>query len=144
MLSQTAEHALRAVLFLARVPDGRPVPADVIARALDAPANYLSKTLHLLAKAGVVEGVRGPSGGFRLVVPAAQLTVARVAEVFDDRESRRVCLLGGGTCDPAAPCDAHVKWLAVTQATREPLSTTTIADLLEGVEVRTLLLKRVV
>jgi Rrf2 family transcriptional regulator, iron-sulfur cluster assembly transcription factor len=143
MLSQTAEYALRATLFLARVPDGRPVAAEAIAKALGAPPNYLSKTLHALAKAGLVEGVRGPNGGFRLVVPAAELTVAQVVETFDERDARPMCLLGGRRCNTDDPCDAHVRWLAITRATREPLSTTTIADLLQDVDVRQLL-RRVV
>jgi Rrf2 family transcriptional regulator, iron-sulfur cluster assembly transcription factor len=130
MLSQTAEYALRAALYLARCVDRRPVTAETIARAVGAPANYMSKTLHTLAKAGIVEGVRGPNGGFRLVPPPTQLTVAQVVETFDERSQRPACLLGGRDCDPDNPCEAHFRWLGVTRAMHEPLSSTTVADLL--------------
>jgi Rrf2 family transcriptional regulator, iron-sulfur cluster assembly transcription factor len=135
MLSQTAEYALRAALYLARCADGRPVTAETIATALGAPANYLSKTLHALAKAGIVEGVRGPHGGFRLVPAPSELTVARVVETFDERVVQPACLLGGGACDPAAPCEAHFRWLGVTRAMHEPLTSTTVADLLQDVRM---------
>lgn len=130
MLSQTAEYALRATLFLARAAPGRTVTADTIARALGAPANYLSKTLHALAKTGIVEGVRGPSGGFRLMVAPANLTVARVIEAFDEPAPHPVCMVGGRACDAAQPCQVHAHWLAVTEAMRQPLRATTLADLL--------------
>jgi Rrf2 family transcriptional regulator, iron-sulfur cluster assembly transcription factor len=135
MLSQTAEYALRATLYLARCADRRPVTADTIARAVGAPANYMSKTLHALAKAGIVEGMRGPNGGFRLVLPPTQLTVARVVETFDEREQRPSCLLGGRDCNPDDPCEAHFRWLRITRAMHEPLSSTTVADLLLDVKM---------
>jgi Rrf2 family transcriptional regulator, iron-sulfur cluster assembly transcription factor len=128
MLSQTAEYALRAVLYLARAD--RPVAADQIAEALGAPRNYLSKTLHALAKAGIVKGLRGPNGGFRLAVPAQDLTLARVIDAFDGAEKTSMCLLGGVPCSGATPCDAHHRWSAIAQSARGPLATTTVAELL--------------
>lgn len=130
MLSRTADHALRAVLFLAQREGEGPVPAARIAEALGAPANYMSKTLQSLARTGVVEGLRGPTGGFRLSVPAAELTVMRVVEAFDEQERRSRCLLGDRPCDDDAPCAAHVSWTAIVAASRGPLLRTTVADLL--------------
>jgi Rrf2 family protein len=130
MLSQTAEYALRAALYLARQPDGRPVTADTIAQALGAPANYMAKTLNALARAGILIGLRGPTGGFRLVRDPALLTVAEIAGTFDEAVARPMCLLGGRPCNSASPCEAHERWTAVTDAMREPLHTTTVADLL--------------
>lgn len=132
MISRTAEHALRAVLYLARHADSGPVSVDVIAEALGAPRNYLSKTLHQLAKQRLVASQRGPNGGFWLAVPADRLTVARLVEAFDEPRAGSRCLLGERPCDPDAPCAAHERWTAVTAATRTPLARTTIADLLGG------------
>lgn len=129
-LSQTAEHALRAVLYLAQSDTPVPVPAAVIAAALGAPANYLSKTLHALARAGIVEGTRGPGGGFTLAVSCHELTVARIVGFFGDGGTSGVCLLGGRPCDHADPCEAHERWTAVLEASGAPLRNTTIADLL--------------
>lgn len=130
-LSQTAEYALRAVLYLAQKTDVR-VTAEEIARALGAPANYMSKTLHQLARDGVVEGARGRTGGFRLALPAETLTVARVAETFSAAPTRPICLLGDRPCNARRPCKAHQRWTAVSRAMHAPLETTTIADLLEA------------
>lgn len=133
MLSQTAEYALRAALYLAREPNRRPITADTIARALGAPPNYMSKTLNTLAKAGILAGMRGPTGGFMLVRDPARLTVAEVIGTFDEPTARPMCLLGGRPCNAEHPCQAHVRWVAVTAAMREPLTSTTVADLLTDV-----------
>jgi Rrf2 family protein len=130
MLSRTSEHAIRAVLYLAGRRGEGPVPVDAIAEALDAPRNYLSKTLYALAKAGVVDSVRGVRGGFTLAVPPEALAVADVVAVFDAPRDSGMCLLGGRPCDHRAPCDAHDRWVAMSDAARAPLDTTTIADLL--------------
>ena len=133
MLSQTAEYALRAALFLARDQNRRPIPAETIARALGAPANYMSKTLNALAKAGIVNGMRGPTGGFMLVRDPAELTVAEVVGTFDEPPARPMCLLGGRPCNAQNPCQAHMRWTAVTAAMRAPLTATTVANLLTDV-----------
>lgn len=130
MVSRTSEHALRAILYLAQHVGQGPVRAESIAEALGAPRNYLSKTLHQLAKQGLVHGTRGPHGGFVLAVPAAELSVARVVASFEDEGPAPMCLLGGRRCDAAAPCTAHRRWTAIQHAARRPLHSTTIADLL--------------
>ncbi|HEX6135431.1 MAG TPA: Rrf2 family transcriptional regulator [Longimicrobiales bacterium] len=133
MLSQTAEYALRAVLYLARGPKRKAIPADAIARALGAPANYLAKTLNVMARAGIVAGLRGPTGGFVLLRDPAELTIAEVIGTFDEPVAEPMCLLGGRPCDPTQPCEAHRHWTGVLAAMRAPLTATTVADLLSNV-----------
>lgn len=131
MLNQTAEHALRAILFLARTDGNEAVPAERIAEALGAPGNYLGKTLNTLAKRGLLASARGPAGGFRLLRDADELTVAEVVAAVSDgpRQSTR-CLLGNQPCHAETPCAAHVRWSAVREELWWPLRRTTIADLL--------------
>lgn len=131
MLSQTAEYALRAVLTLAAQPEGRPLGAGRLAAFLDIPKNYLSKTLHQLARAGVLESNRGKLGGFRLARPANQITLLEVVALFDDLTGRRICLLGRPVCSDQTPCAAHRRWKAVTERTATFFRETTVADLMK-------------
>jgi Rrf2 family protein len=130
MLSITADHALRAVLLLARIPADHAIRADTVAEAIGAPRNYLAKTLNALAKAGIVRSARGPFGGFSLAIPAADLTVAQVTQIFDARPRTGVCLLGKRACDSASPCTAHNTWTAITESALSAIERTTIAELL--------------
>ena len=129
MISRTAEYALRAVIYLARVEDRRPVPVDDIAEALGAPRNYLSKTLYELVRVGVLRSLRGPTGGFSLAADPETLTVAELVDVFDESRTSGMCLLGGRLCDSGSPCEAHQVWSRTLETARAPLERTTIAQL---------------
>jgi Rrf2 family iron-sulfur cluster assembly transcriptional regulator len=133
MLSQTSEHAIRAVLYLAQQAPGEPVPADRMARALGAPGNYLGKTLQLLARRGLLASTRGPAGGFRLLRDPGEIALTDVVAAVDDGpRPRAACLLGNRPCRSSAPCAAHAAWSAVQADLWAPLRRTTIADLLES------------
>jgi Rrf2 family transcriptional regulator, iron-sulfur cluster assembly transcription factor len=130
MLSQTSEHALRAVLYLAQQARGERVSADAMARALDAPANYLSKILNALAKQGVLGSVRGPGGGFWLQVDPRTLSVASLVRIFDEPKKKTMCLLGGRPCTDERPCSVHFRWKELAAESARPLERTFLADLL--------------
>jgi len=130
MISATAEHAVRAVLLLARHDGPKTLSADVIASELGAPRNYLAKTLNALAKAGVVRSARGAAGGFSLAVPAGELTLARVIAPFDDANRSPVCLLRNMACDAEHLCAVHERWTAMVGHAATQFAQTTIADLL--------------
>ena len=134
MLSQTAEHALRAVLYLAQHGREAPVPTDRVAAALGAPRNYLGKTLNALAGAGLVEGVRGPCGGYRLLVDPETTSVAEIIQTVEEPTRRTVCLLGDRPCVETNPCQAHATWCALGEQTDALLSGTTLATLLGPAE----------
>jgi Rrf2 family protein len=133
MLSATADHALRAILVLARSERRAMMRAEEIAAATGAPQNYMAKTLNALAKAGIVRSTRGPAGGFALAVAPARLTLASIIDLFDAPRARSRCMLGNGPCNPRNPCAAHHRWTAIVEARRVPLTATTIADLLAGI-----------
>jgi Rrf2 family protein len=130
VLSQTADYALRATLYLARHHGGGRVCADEVADATGVPRSYLNKILNTLVRAGLASSTRGPTGGFTLTVAPDELPVARVVDCFDATESRGQCLMAARPCNPAEPCVAHRRWSALHSARRAPLLDTTIADLL--------------
>jgi len=133
MLTRTAEHALRALLYLAQQPEGMLVPASRIAEAIGAPANYLAKTLQGLAGAGLVRGTRGRVGGYALAVPAKSITVGQVIAAFDSTPEADRCLLGDRACSGAKPCAAHLRWQHARWAALQAMRSLRIQDLLAGV-----------
>ena len=129
ILSQTAVYALKAVMYLSETTKDDPVRVDDIAEALDVPRNYLSKILHVLGRAGLLQSTRGPHGGFRLAKPAAELLLTDVIGHFDDVTETSGCLLGRERCSDSDPCAAHSRWKDVSTAVRSFLSETSIEDL---------------
>lgn len=130
MLSQTAEYALRGVLYLAELPKDSLTPVGTVADALQVPRNYLSKILYELTRRGILSSLRGPHGGFALARDPARLTLAEVVEPFDPFEDR--CLLMRRQCSETDPCLAHTQWKDVAGQVRCFFRQTTVADLLES------------
>lgn len=130
MLNRTADHALRAVLFVAQRAGQRSCSSGEIAAALDLPRNYLGKVLYALTGAGVLSSVRGPRGGFRIAQRADVITVADVAAPFQRTTPRHRCLQANRPCDVENPCTAHVVWQATADHINDLFRATTIAQLL--------------
>jgi len=82
MISQTAEYALRAVVFLAQHSD-RSFPSREIATATKVPPGYMSKVLQQLARADIVKSQRGVRGGFALARSPRDLTMLDVLAATD-------------------------------------------------------------
>jgi len=132
MLSQTAEYALRTVLYLADRGEERLIGAEELAETLGVPRNYLSKTLHRLSRERILASARGKGGGFRLARDPRRLTLLQVVEPFDAISAERRCLLGRPACDDRHPCPAHHRWKAVSTQVAEFFRKTTVAELIAG------------
>src|SRR5687767_13099605 len=128
-LPRTAEYALRAVSYIAEHQDQGPVPVSEIAKALSAPQNYLSKTLHRLGALGVLESVRGVQGGYRLGPAPERCRLSSIVEPFL-AESEHHCIMGHVRCSGEVPCGAHRRWMGVLDTARSFFSELTMADLL--------------
>jgi len=130
MLSGTGQYALRAVLYLAGETSETPTPAAEIAAELEIPDNYLSKILHKLSRAGILDSTRGKNGGFQLAIPPEDLTLLEVVGPFDRIDGSPICLLGRPECSDVEPCRAHRRWKEVALEVAEFFQSTTAADLL--------------
>lgn len=130
MLSTTAEYGLRALLSLAQEgPDKATLGRDLATRS-GVPANYLSKILLELKKAGLVQAVRGTGGGYRLGKPAGEIRLMDVVELIDGEAARPGCFLAGGnSCSDIDPCLAHDRWAAVKDHYVAFLESTTLEDI---------------
>jgi Rrf2 family protein len=81
-LQKNTLFALYSVLESASQP-ARQLSAGEIARKYGISPHHLAKVLHTLARAGVVESVRGVGGGYRFAGNARRLTLMDVIELFE-------------------------------------------------------------
>lgn len=82
MISQTAEYALRAMVYLAQYPE-RAHTNRQIARVIRVPTGYLAKVLQSLSRAGLITSRRGLGGGFALAKPANEITIYEIVQAVD-------------------------------------------------------------
>jgi Rrf2 family protein len=86
-LAKSSRYALLAALEMAAAGD-RPVTAADVARRHGAPEAVVAKVLQRLVRAGIVVGMRGSSGGYRLAKSPSSVTVLDILAVFDDALGR--------------------------------------------------------
>lgn len=130
MVSSTIEYALRALSTLAERPAGQLQQGNELAADCDIPANYMSKILWTLGKAGIVEAVRGVGGGYRLARPARDIRLKAVFTALDGGDCQPHCLVNRQVaCRDERPCSAHHAWRAVHRAYLDFLETMTLADI---------------
>lgn len=130
LLSQTSRYALGATAYMAeRHEEDRAVPVGEIADAIGVPRNYLSKTLHQLARQGVLTSERGPKGGFRLARNPAHVRLFDVVGPLDPSFAEHGCLLGLPSCSDANPCAAYERWRDLADHMSHFLESTHLIDL---------------
>ena len=130
MLSVTAQHAVRALVELASVPEGDALGGRDLARRASIPQNYLAKILRTLGSAGLVDAARGTGGGYRLSRSPASVHLADIVGLFDPARSATDCLLDNAhPCSDASACAAHKDWRRVKDAYVRFLERTTLAKL---------------
>ncbi len=111
ILSPPTQHALRALIYLARHGDGALVHSRSIASAEAIPGAFLAKILHRLRARGLLRSVMGPGGGYALARSARDITVYDIVAAFDDaQELGRTCLLGLAECSDQDACALHTRW----------------------------------
>ena len=128
LLSDAAEYALRAVVWLAQQP-GDTFKLREIAEGTRATPGYLIKVLQSLARAGVLSAQRGINGGFTLIRDARELSVLDLIDAVDPIERIRACplgLTGHGTC----LCPMHQRIDDAIAAIERSFGDSVIADLL--------------
>jgi Rrf2 family protein len=129
IISQTAQYALQALVYLSRHDEDGPVLGQEIAERVGIPQNYLSKIMHTLGRVGLVEAKRGKSGGYVVSGDPDDIAIRAVFAAFDDIGAMDRCFLGRPECTDEDPCAAHEQWKPIAEALRHFLDDTTVGDL---------------
>ena len=84
-ISSKARYAIQAMFQLALNEGSRPVTLAEITREQEISSSYLEQLLGQLRNAGLVEGLRGPGGGYRLSRPMNMITIAEILLAVDEK-----------------------------------------------------------
>lgn len=128
------EWALHCCHTLSEIPPGATLTLAQLAELHAASGPYLAKHLQALSRAGVVEAVTGPNGGYRLARPAAETSLLDVVEAIEGRGGTFRCIeirqRGPIAAPPSAyrlPCAIAEAMDAADAAWRRELASRTIA-----------------
>jgi Rrf2 family protein len=132
-LTRGADYAIRAMIHIASLPDGRCAMRREIARVQRIPSDFVAKLLQSLVRAGLLRSVRGTNGGFCLARPRDEIDLLSIVEAIEGPLAVVACAPESGDCDHAAFCPADKVWREVQRQ---------IAGVLEGATLESLVSAR--
>jgi Rrf2 family protein len=133
MFSKACEYSIRASIFIAgKSMDGQRTNLKEIAEAIDSPVAYTAKLLQQLVHAGVIDSVKGVSGGFE--IPKNKIGKLKLCHIVD--------AMGLPHCSEKNPCPVHDHFKSIRQDLKNMLEKTDLKELTEEVKDGKALLKR--
>lgn len=133
-VSAKSDYALRALIEITRrcTDSTQVVAAEEISKAQNIPHGFLQGILADLRKAGLVASQRGQSGGWRMAVEPAEVTIADVMRAVDGP----IVSISGTRPESVQYNEQAVVlqrvWIAARASLRDVLEHTTIAHLASG------------
>jgi Rrf2 family protein len=133
------EYGLRCLLKLAQEPAGSALTIPEIAAAEGLSSPYVAKLLAIMRQGGLLDSVRGRSGGYRLARSPADITLGAVMLVLGERlfDEPGFCQKHPGTesdgpCVHLGDCTLRALWHTLEHWMRRALDRISLADLLQS------------
>lgn len=112
-LSTKGRYGVTSMMDLAIHDNAGPVTLADISQCQGISLSYLEQLFAKLRKAGLVEGVRGPGGGYKLSRPADQISIAEILTAVDERVDVTRCNKEGN-CQEGEQCLTHELWVELS------------------------------
>ncbi len=136
LISTRGRYALRVLIDMAEHQNDGFVPLKEIAERQEISEKYLESIVKDLVKPGIVRGLRGKGGGYRLDRDPGQVPVREILELMEG-ELVPVACLGEGRepCPRMAGCRTLPMWKGLHEVIVEYLDRFTLEDLMQRGEV---------
>jgi Rrf2 family protein len=135
LISTKGRYALRVMTDMAEHQLDGYVPLKEIAERQEISEKYLESIVKSLVKEGVLIGLRGKGGGYRLSKSPDQFTVGSILRLTEGSLVPVACLEKNATpCTRAASCRTLSMWSGLNKTIYDYLESYTIADLMRADE----------
>ena len=133
MISTKGRYALRVMLDLAAQPEGEYISLKTICERQDVSMKYLEAIVSTLNKAGLLDSLRGKSGGYRLARKPEEYNLYTILNLADGSLAPVSCLEDGcGDCIREGHCPTRPLWDELYTVIKEFLESKTLADLMKS------------
>ncbi|MFQ5994428.1 MAG: Fe-S cluster assembly transcription factor [Acidiferrobacterales bacterium] len=129
-LSTKGRYAVTAMIDLALHDKVGPVALTDIAETQQISVSYLEQLFARLRRKGLVEGMRGPGGGYRLARAAGRITIAEIIEAVDEQIDMTRCR-GKENCQDGEKCLTHELWADLSKQLYEFLDGITLGQMVQ-------------
>lgn len=134
LFSRPCEYALRAVIYLARKPEGEMTSAKELTLKLDVPYHFISKILQDLTYKHLVYSLKGPTGGFALARSPHGILFQEIVEAIDGNDYKTQCVMGLPECGGKNICAVHHKWALIKDSIHDMLVSKTVFEMANETE----------
>ena len=129
-ITKLTDYATVVLTVLATRP-GEVLSATDLAEHSGLEATTVSKLLKPLAQAGLVEGLRGAHGGYRLSRDAGQISLIEIVEAMEGPLAMTECSQAESHCGIAHHCGARANWRLINDVVADALRGFTLQQMLQ-------------
>lgn len=124
---KTAQTAVSALSLLAEIYDSgkTKLSSAQIAEKRNLPQPVVAKVLTIVSSLGLVDGSRGPGGGYWLKKQPSEISLLDIVEEFERQDAGIMCPFGPNWCGHGAPCPMHdslmqhdTQWMSYLRETK--------------------------
>jgi len=135
-LTTKGRYAVTAMLDLALHSGDGPISLADISDRQGISLSYLEQLFAKLRKSHLVSSVRGPGGGYLLIKPSEQISVAAVIDAVNESVDATGCN-SKANCQSGETCLTHHLWTDLSKQIHDFLSDISLADLVMRKDVQT-------
>lgn len=130
LISTRGRYALRVMIDLAENQGDGYIPLKEVAKRQEISEKYVEGVLKILVKNGLLDGLRGKNGGYRLAKAPEEYKVSDILWLTEEELSPVACLAKGAKpCHRAPECRTLPLWQGLNKVIMDYLNHTTLADL---------------
>jgi Rrf2 family iron-sulfur cluster assembly transcriptional regulator len=122
-------YGVRMVVTLAQ--KGEVMSTAGLAKEMVVSPLYLRQLAPVLERAGIIEGFRGASGGYRLKVRPGDITLFEIIQAFDEDFSLLDCIKSTNSCPRSSDCTTRYLWKDLSDVLKKTLQDMTLKQLME-------------
>ena len=140
-LTTRGRYAVTAMLDLALHKDQGPVCLSDISERQEISLSYLEQLFSRLRRGNLVESIRGPGGGYRIVNPLEQVAISDIVKAVNESVDTTQCG-GQKNCHQQGRCLTHDLWEGLSEQIESFLSGISLQDLIEREQVKRVALRQ--
>lgn len=120
---------------LAENNNGEYIPLKDIAKRQEISEKYLESIMVTMSKTGIIKGLRGKGGGYKLALDPMDITVGRILKVTEKSLAPVSCLeMQPNLCKRSPACKTVRVWQEMYRVVDEYIESVTIADLVDEID----------
>ncbi len=121
-LSTKSRYALRAIIELDSLSNGKPIFVREIAKRQDISERYLENIFTQLRSSGILISLKGKNGGFKLAKEPKEISLIDIVTAVEGKLSIVECASNVNSCERASECISREIWTEINNTLVEKIS----------------------